>query len=412
MLYTVDASVDEPIMLLNKHIGMDDEEGMGIDGSLFQSELLRLDSMGKKRIQVWINSPGGVVMDAYNICSAILKSKTPVDTYNVGMAASSAGLVFMSGRRRYMLDSALFMMHMPSGSDNDKSLKAIADSIVTGIAAKSKINETEVKNMMQETTWLSAAECLNKGFCTDIEYTRDINQKRMPAPANDMEVKARWKQANLIVNSLLNNYNNKKSTSMTKITMKLGLNDAATEDNIIEEIKRIEDKAYKAETKIIQLEDQHSKDMKAIKDKAAADLKEIENKLNTANDELSAVKNTLAAKEKELGDVIKVKDSLQKEKEEAIAAEKKTKAETMVKEIGVDTGRIKDDGSDACKQVIAKWVDLAIVDMEGTQKMIEAIPLNKEAVKIVTDSHTAKLDIPTTASYLRAKNKLKREGKA
>ena len=86
--YTIDIDSDEPIMLINKHIGFDLDEGQGIDGSLFQEELLKLDSLGKKRIQVWINSPGGVVMDGYNIFNAILKSKTKVDTYNVGIAAS------------------------------------------------------------------------------------------------------------------------------------------------------------------------------------------------------------------------------------------------------------------------------------------------------------------------------------
>jgi len=36
-------------MLLNKHIGfITDEGGMGIDGSVFQEELLALDQMGKK----------------------------------------------------------------------------------------------------------------------------------------------------------------------------------------------------------------------------------------------------------------------------------------------------------------------------------------------------------------------------
>ena len=89
-MYTVDTSADEPIMLINSHIGFDPEDGMGVDGAQFQRELLELDSMGKKRIQVWINSPGGNVMDGYNIFSAICDSKTPVDTYAKGVVASIA----------------------------------------------------------------------------------------------------------------------------------------------------------------------------------------------------------------------------------------------------------------------------------------------------------------------------------
>jgi ATP-dependent protease ClpP protease subunit len=55
-------------------------------GDLFQAELLALDQMEKKRIQVWINSPGGSVMDGYNMYNAMLKTKTKVDTYCVGIA--------------------------------------------------------------------------------------------------------------------------------------------------------------------------------------------------------------------------------------------------------------------------------------------------------------------------------------
>ena len=68
LLYTQDSTADEPIMLINKHIGYSEKDGQGVDGSLFQEELLYLDSLGKKAIQVWINSPGGSVVDGYNIC--------------------------------------------------------------------------------------------------------------------------------------------------------------------------------------------------------------------------------------------------------------------------------------------------------------------------------------------------------
>ena len=44
LIYTIDASVEEPIMLLNKHVGYDATDGMGIDGSIFQSELLYLET--------------------------------------------------------------------------------------------------------------------------------------------------------------------------------------------------------------------------------------------------------------------------------------------------------------------------------------------------------------------------------
>ncbi len=100
-LYTVDPSADEPIILVNKWIGKDEIDGEGIMGDQFQAELLALDSMGKKRIQVWINSPGGIVTDGYSMYNAVIKSNTKVDTYCVGIAASIAGVLFQAGRKRY-----------------------------------------------------------------------------------------------------------------------------------------------------------------------------------------------------------------------------------------------------------------------------------------------------------------------
>ena len=38
-------------MLINSHIGFDEEDGMGIDGNIFQKELLYLDTLGKKEFK-------------------------------------------------------------------------------------------------------------------------------------------------------------------------------------------------------------------------------------------------------------------------------------------------------------------------------------------------------------------------
>src|SRR5690348_5015887 len=100
-LYTVDPDAERPVMLINTHIGFDEAEGFGVMGDAFQRELLQLDALcienNKGPIQVWINSPGGIVTDGMSIYSAILKSTTKVDTYCVGMAASIAGVIFQAG---------------------------------------------------------------------------------------------------------------------------------------------------------------------------------------------------------------------------------------------------------------------------------------------------------------------------
>jgi len=387
-MYTIDQNSDEPIMLINQHIGMDAEDGMGIDGAQFQRELLMLDGMGKKRIQVWINSPGGVVMDGYNIFNAILKSKTPVDTYNVGIAASIAGVIFMAGRKRVMADYSSLMIHPPSGGNDKKQMEAIADSLTTMLAAKSSLSDVEVKYLMDRTTWINSAECFAKGFCTDIEITSDNNKKRMSQTTNVMEA---WKIANSIKDF---NQIKIKNTVMTKITMKLGLNDAATEDNVIAEIKKIEDKAYQdgvdkisAENKLKEVENASKKEKDAMK-----------KQLDDAEDAIKCQKEAFD----------KLKDEYNAMVEDKQAAEKEAdgvKAKKMVEDYA-KAGRIKNEAS-----VILKWVNLAQADFEGTEDLIKELPLNKAAVVIATENKLSEGELPTNAMALAVKNKLKREGK-
>ena len=68
MFYCDNPEVEEPIMLINREIGGDGDLFNYINGALFQEELLQLDNMGKKRIQIWINTVGGSMI-RYNIVS-------------------------------------------------------------------------------------------------------------------------------------------------------------------------------------------------------------------------------------------------------------------------------------------------------------------------------------------------------
>jgi len=330
MIYCLDENIDEPIMLINSHIGFDDEDGQGIDGAQFQRELLYLDTLGKKRIQVWINSIGGVVMDGYNIASAILKTKTPVDTYNVGMSASIAGVIFMCGRNRIMMDYAQFMMHPVSGSSDEKSKQSFEDSLSTLLSAKADITQEQVAELMAETTWINAEDCLEKGFCTEIEKTSNVNKKRL-STAN---VSNFLKEANLITNKLITPIKKHKK-SMLKVTNKLGLNDDANEDSVLRAIQEMENKAKSDKEKM-------QDEMDALKAKMEADNKAFED-----------LKAKFDASEDE-------------------------NCKNMVKEFA-NVGKIANE-----EAVINKWVALAKNDLEGTKEILNSLPLNKVANKIET----------------------------
>lgn len=364
-LYTVDPDADEPIMLIDKHVGFDEVDGWGIMGDLFQKELLALDGMEKKRIQVWINSPGGIVADGYNIYNAMLKSKTPVDTYNMGIAASIAGVLFQGGRKRIMADYSKLMYHNPYGGDDDKGLAAIRDSLATMIASRCGKPEVDVLAIMNKTTWIAADEALENGFCDEVQHSGEINKKRGSVIT---DAKALWKEAASITNSLLpNNNNNSNSISMKKVANRLKLVPDATEDSIIEAIDKLE--SEKAElTGQVKNHLTDIQNRKSNMEKKEEECKALEEELNKAKNELEEMKKKAKAKE----------DS-EKEKEEK---EKEEKAKNMIDGF-VKDGRIKNE-----EKTISAWVAKAKDDYDGVKNMIEGLPINKQAAKIVTTTES------------------------
>lgn len=336
-------------MLINREIGED--YGM-IDGALFQEELMQLDSMGKKRVQVWINSPGGQVLNGMNIYNAILKSKTPVDTYCVGIAASIAGAIFMAGRKRYMADYGRLMMHPVQGSADSKAYESLMSSIATMLQAKSKCTEDEVNQMMVSTTWMTASQCFEKGFCTDIENTNTSNSKYTKHDAT-----ALWEVANTFII-------NKTQKQMKQVTNVLNLNDDANEASIVEAVNALKTANNTLATNNAELNEQ----LEAAKQNVI----DIQAKLD------SAIAETESAKE--------------------VVAENNAKAliATFTNKIGTDEAHV------------AKWVTLAKNDIDGTKSILEALPLNVVAPK--TDALKGNVPVTKTAQsvMLEIQNNLKK----
>jgi ATP-dependent Clp protease protease subunit len=81
------------------------------------------DIKDRKPIILYINSPGGSVVDGYGLIDAILASKTPVYTVNQALAASMGFLIFLAGSRRFSMPHCQFLCHDGSTSGYDSSAK-------------------------------------------------------------------------------------------------------------------------------------------------------------------------------------------------------------------------------------------------------------------------------------------------
>lgn len=65
----------------------------------------------RKPIIIYINTPGGVVTDGYCLIDAIISSKTPVYTVNIGTAYSMGFLIFIAGHKRIAMPNSTFLCH-------------------------------------------------------------------------------------------------------------------------------------------------------------------------------------------------------------------------------------------------------------------------------------------------------------
>lgn len=77
-------------------------------------QILQLNNVNpEEEITLYINSPGGSVQDGLALYDVMQAINCPIRTVCVGMAASMAALLFISGNRREMLPHSKIMIHDP-----------------------------------------------------------------------------------------------------------------------------------------------------------------------------------------------------------------------------------------------------------------------------------------------------------
>lgn len=107
------------------------------------AQLLFLQSQdAKKQINVYINSPGGVVTAGLAILDTMNYVKCPIATYCMGQAASMGAVLLSAGTKgkRYALPHARIMIHQPSGGAQGK-MSDIEISYKEGQRLKDMLNE-------------------------------------------------------------------------------------------------------------------------------------------------------------------------------------------------------------------------------------------------------------------------------
>lgn len=75
-------------------------------------------------IKLYINSPGGYISNGFSVIDAIITSRTPVYTINLGECCSMAFLIYIAGAKRYSMPHAEFLLHDGEITLSNSMLKA------------------------------------------------------------------------------------------------------------------------------------------------------------------------------------------------------------------------------------------------------------------------------------------------
>ena len=131
----------------------------------------------KEELKVIINSPGGDVVSGQEIYSILKGVKNHVTVDVQSMAASAASMIAMAGDTVRMSPVALLMIHnastCTSGDYRDMQhtaevLQTVNAAIMEAYSRKTNLTYDELKDMMDRETWLTANQCVEKGFADEI----------------------------------------------------------------------------------------------------------------------------------------------------------------------------------------------------------------------------------------------------
>lgn len=139
-------------------------------------ELQELDD-SVEQINVYINSYGGEVAEGLAIYNALKRHKAKVVTYVDGFACSIASVIFSAGDERVVSNTSLVMIHnawtWSAGDSNDfrkqaDDLETITQASINAYMNNVNITEEEIKEMMDEETWLDGNKAVEIGFATKL----------------------------------------------------------------------------------------------------------------------------------------------------------------------------------------------------------------------------------------------------
>jgi ATP-dependent Clp protease protease subunit len=133
----------------------------------------------EKEIQVYINSPGGVVTSGLAMYDTMQYVRCPVSTMCIGQAASMGAVLLGAGRkgRRFALPHARMMIHQPLGGARGQAtdieiqareIKKIKETLIDILVDATSKNRDELARDIERDFYLSATQAKEYGLIDEV----------------------------------------------------------------------------------------------------------------------------------------------------------------------------------------------------------------------------------------------------
>lgn len=187
-------------LYLYEPIGEDMFES-GVSAERVAKDLDDAHAKGSRSLEVYINSPGGIIGDGMSIYSAIRRFQGSRTVYVDGWAASIASVIALAGDRVISAPGSTWMIHEPMGGllvfgrrdelkdaygKTDAALAALHESILDLYESRTKQPRAELDKWMRAEKYMTAREAVECGFSDEVAEAMEPEARApamTPAPA-------------------------------------------------------------------------------------------------------------------------------------------------------------------------------------------------------------------------------------
>lgn len=176
--------LNKRILIFNDSVGMDTLEQITLHILKFNMEDKDLPAEKRKPIRLFIQSPGGSVVNGFNLIDVIKASATPVYTICFANCSSMAFHIFISGHKRYAFKNSILLNHdgevslSNSGSkakDTMRFFENLDERVKNHVISHTNISSEFYDSIYEKEYYMYADDDGRKLGCVDFIIGEDVS---------------------------------------------------------------------------------------------------------------------------------------------------------------------------------------------------------------------------------------------